>query len=85
MATDALDPGPNGDYPYFPRDVQGRPIWSDAQTGEADTGTYMPRGVQAVRGPASSGRGVLVDLTPRHADGTEIDPPVIQPDAPTAL
>lgn len=23
MATDALDPGPNGDYPYLPRNPDG--------------------------------------------------------------
>lgn len=81
MTTDALDPGPNGDYPYFPRDAQGRPIWSDTQAGEADTGTYMPRGVQPMRDPGT-GRVVLVDLTPRHADGSEINPPAIPPGAP---
>lgn len=82
MAVDALDPGPDGDYPYFPRDAQGRPIWSDTPTGEPHGGTYMPRGVQPVREPGGTERVVLVDLTPRHADGSEIDPPVIPPGAP---
>lgn len=81
MATDALDPGPDGDYPYFPRDEQGRPRWFDTQTGESNTGTYMPRGVQSVREP-STGQVTLVDLTPRHADGSEINPPVIPPSVP---
>lgn len=38
MAVDALDPGPDGDYPYFPRDADGRPIWSTTspQRGNGD-------------------------------------------------
>lgn len=85
MAVDALDPGPNGDYPYFPRDAKGRPAWADSPTGSpaVNEGAPMPRGVQQMRAP-STGRLVAVDLTPRLPDGTAIDPPDISPDPPTA-
>jgi hypothetical protein len=76
MAVDALDPGPDGDYPYFPRDADGRPAWSDTSMG---TETVMPRGVQRMR---HAGRLAVTDLTPRHLDGTPIDPPVIPPSGP---
>ncbi|NML50275.1 hypothetical protein HHL19_11435 [Streptomyces sp. R302] len=78
MAVDALDPGPDGDYPYFPRDAQGRPLWSD--TGPVpEGGTVMPRGIQAMRDPTNRGRVVFVDVTPRLPDGLLIDPPPIPP------
>lgn len=79
MATDALDPGPDGDYPYFPRDAQGRPIWSESAADNPDGGTHMPRGNQRMRAPDTAGRLILVDLTPRLPDGTEMAPPVIPP------
>ena len=78
MAVDALDPGPNGDYPYFPRDAQGRPIWTEP-TADNPEGTYMPRGNQQMRVPGTAGRLILIDLTPRLPDGTEISPPDIPP------
>ncbi|GHA75661.1 hypothetical protein GCM10010305_17970 [Streptomyces termitum] len=78
MAVDALDPGPNGDYPHFPRDAEGRPAWADTAT---DAETVMPRGVQRMR---HAGRLTVIDLTPRHPDGTPIDPPVIPPNGPHA-
>lgn len=59
MATDALDPGPNGDYPYWPRDEAA--------------GTRMPTGVHKNRTP--SGEVVNVDLTMHDADGNPIQPP----------
>lgn len=83
MTTDALDPGSDGDYPYFPRDAQGRPIWSESAADNPE-GTYMPRGNQRMRGPGTTGRLILVDLTPRLPDGTEITPPIVPPDGDTA-
>lgn len=82
MTTDALDPGLNGDYPYFPRDAEGRPVWSDTPHGEEE-GTVMPRGVQRMRDPARPGRVLLVDVTPRRPDGTLIQPPTIPPQGTT--
>ncbi|CAN5860183.1 hypothetical protein BH23ACT8_BH23ACT8_15670 [soil metagenome] len=58
MTTDALDPGPNGDYPYWPRDEE--------------SGTRMPTGLRWAR--ASDGRLIRIDVTPRHRDGRPIDP-----------
>lgn len=86
MAVDALDPGPKGDYPYFPRDAMGRPVWSDAPTGlpVLNSGAPMPRGIQRMRDPADPRRFVTVDITPRLPDGTPVDPPVIPPDTPHA-
>lgn len=78
MAVDALDPGPDGDYPYFPRDAQGRPLWSD-MSPEPEGGTVMPRGVQPMRDPANPGRVVCVDVTPRLPDGLPSDPPTTPP------
>jgi len=78
MAIDALDPGPDGDYPYFPRDAQGRPLWSDTDPAP-EGGTVMPRGVQTMRDPANPGRIVIVDVTPRLPDGSPIEPPTIPP------
>lgn len=58
MATDALDPGPNGDYPYWPRDSQA--------------GTRMPTGVQQHRTP--DGQVVAVDVTKTDSNGQPIEP-----------
>lgn len=72
MAVDAFDPGPQGDYPWFPRDAAGNPLWSDAPDTDGkqvDGVTPMPRGTR-------SQDGTLVDLTPRHTNGTPISPPV---------
>ena len=77
MANDALEPGPNGDYPFFPRDAEGYPCWE----GDGRTpvhGAPMPRGVRRHRIP-QTGEVVLIDITPRQPDGTPIDPPVIPP------
>lgn len=84
MAVDALDPGPDGNYSYFPRDAEGNPVWSDGPRGSQEGGTLMPRGIQLMRDPANPGRLVVVDVTPRLADGTVIDPPVIPPNGPDA-
>lgn len=65
MAIDALDPGPNGDYPYLPRNPDGT----------LDT-ERMPVGKREQRTP--DGRVVLIDVEPTVADGrkvSEIPPP----------
>ncbi len=76
MAVDAFDPGPNGDYPFFPRDSAGRPLWSDHQHTDkiaGDNGVApMPRGWRQEHGR-------LVDVTPRRPDGTPIVPPTLPP------
>lgn len=67
MTRDAFDPGPNGDYPWWPRDAEGRPILGPGAEGR------MPTGL-------TSQRGRLIDVTPRHPDGTPIVPPTIPPE-----
>lgn len=84
MAVDALDPGPDGDYPYFPRDAEGIPVWLDTAGESMSSGTAMPRGIQRMRNPADPGRLVVVDITPRMPDGSPINPPVIPPEDPHA-
>lgn len=59
VAVDALDPGPDGDYPYWPRDDSA--------------GTHMPTGRHLQPGP--DGKPVVVDLTPTGPDGQPIQPP----------
>ena len=77
MALDAFDPGPNGDYPNFPRDADGYPCWEG--DGRVPVhGAPMPRGVHRHRNP-HTGEIVLIDLTPRDAEGNPINPPVIPP------
>lgn len=61
MAVDALDPGPHGDYPHWPR----------LPDGSLDT-ERMPTGVHVHVMP--DGERVNVDLTPRHPDGSPIQP-----------
>ena len=63
MAKDALDPGPDGTYPYWPRKPDGS--WDEER---------MPTGIHFGRKP--KGR---LDLTPRHRDGTPIVPPGMTP------
>jgi len=60
MANDALDPGPDGSYPHWPRKPDGS--WDEDR---------MPTGVHPQRKP--SGGQTKVDLTPRH--GPESDTP----------
>lgn len=78
MAVDAFDPGPDGSYPYFPRNAAGEPVWSE--TADSDK-----RPVDGVAAPMPRGlrreAGHLVDLTPRKPDGAPIDPPTIPPAA----
>lgn len=66
MANDALDPGPNGDYPYWPRNPDGS---TDRER--------MPKGVTKRRRDRRSPYGELhdmIDVTPRDQQGNEIDP-----------
>lgn len=75
MAVDALDPGPEGDYPYFPRRADGTPSWSDtaATDGIGVNGVApMPRGLRAQS-------GTTIDVTPTNTDGTPIAPPIRLP------
>ncbi len=75
MAADAFDPGPNNDYPFFPCDNMGRPLWSDHQRTDkiaVDGKAPMPRGWRREHGR-------LVSVTPRRPDGTVITPPTLPP------
>lgn len=72
MAVDALDPGPNGDYPWFPRNAAGAPLWSDSDGTDGiqvDGVTPMPRGLRWHD-------SIRIDVTPRNTDGIPIVPPV---------
>ncbi len=62
MARDALDPGPDGSYPNMPRNPDG--------TIDRER---MPTGLHWQTTP--DGRRVLIDLTPRDADGNPITLP----------
>ena len=75
MVLDAHDPGPLGDFPAFPRNPDGAPLWSDTPSSDGipvDGVTPMPRGLRP-----QSGR--LVDVTPRNADGSPLNPPTQMP------
>lgn len=61
MTTDALDPGPAGDYPYWPRNPDG--------TTDRDR---MPQGPRKHRRP--DGAVVLIDPAPGNPDGTYAGP-----------
>lgn len=62
MPEDALDPGPSGDYPHWPRRPDGTPAPE-----------RMPSGIHYQYSP--DGEYVRIDLTVRHPDGTPIVPP----------
>jgi hypothetical protein len=62
VPLDALDPGPDGDFPNWPRRPDGTP---DPER--------MPTGMHLQK-------GVLIDVTPRHPDGTPIVPPTLPPE-----
>lgn len=82
MANDALSPGPNGDYPWFPRRADGTPAWSD--TPETDGGPVvgptgvlvapMPRGIRHI---LRGGQRIAVDVTPTDLGGAPVNPPTI--------
>ncbi len=72
MARDALDPGPNGDFPYWPRKPDG-----------TEDPARMRRGSH--RQKTTTGEVVVVDVTPRYPvdhprAGEPIVPPTIPPD-----
>ena len=75
MVLDAHDPGPLGDFPAFPRNPDGTPLWSDTAATDGrpvDGVSPMPRGLRA-----QAGR--LLDVTPRNSDGTPLNPPTRLP------
>lgn len=81
MPLDALDPGPGGTYPHFPRDRNGTPLWSRTEQtdGQPVEGVVpMPTGERAIR---RNGVRLLIDVTPRDAQGQPINPPTLQPAA----
>ena len=67
MPNDALDPGPNGDFPFWPRTVDG-----DWDTVRMPTGEIRQKSTV-------DGRVRLLDVTPRGTDGTPIVPPDLTP------
>lgn len=66
MARDALDPGPDGTFPNWPRRADGTP-----DERRMPTGTHKHRQLDRSR------RKMVVDVTPRHPDGTPIVPPTL--------
>lgn len=59
MANDILDPGPEGNYPFFPRDVNGDPARNlDKVVKAVDKDTH--------------GKTVYADITPRTTDGRPV-------------
>lgn len=68
MATDALDPGPNGDYPFMPRN----------QDGTLDTERMPIHSVRHQHTNSADGNRVVMNLEPTLPDGrkvTEVVPP----------
>jgi hypothetical protein len=65
MTNDALDPGPLGNYPHWPR----RP------DGSLDP-ARMPTGITRVR---RGGKVYVIDQTPRTPTGEPIEPPPLPP------
>jgi hypothetical protein len=80
MPHDALDPGLDGSFPWFPRLPDGSPAWAD-RVPAGYAGPVMRRGVEKVRVWGGNRNGDLVefDVTPRDAAGNPINPPVITP------
>jgi hypothetical protein len=80
--NDALDPGPSGDYPHWPRRPDGKPagMGHPATTPEEEAAEErMPTGEHRQKVPGTNER-VLTDQTPRHPDGSPIEPPDLPPD-----
>jgi hypothetical protein len=65
VAQDALDPGPDGSYPYWPRKPDGS--WDEER---------MPAGNRPARD--SRGRRIVINLTVHRPDGTPIVPPDLE-------
>ena len=76
MAVDALDPGPNNDYPHFPRRTDGSPAWSDSPATDG-VPVVGPDGIARAPMPRGVRRqdGVLIDVTPTGPGGAPINPP----------
>lgn len=64
MARDAYEPGPNGDYPAWPRNPDGT---TDRER--------MPTGTRTLTRTDRLGNPIVIDVTPRNPDGTPIVPP----------
>lgn len=64
MVQDALDPGPDGTYPAWPRLPDGAP---DPER--------MPTGLHVQH--LADGTTVLIDVTPRDENGDAIVPPTL--------
>lgn len=73
MPYDALSPGPNGDYPFFPRLPDGSPAWSD-RCPDDYYGSRVPRGVTTI---VRGGYRYIIDQTPHDAEGNPINPSTI--------
>jgi hypothetical protein len=80
VPVDAYDPGPNGDYPYWPRDAEGKPINTQADAEAADSGTYLPHGTERSALRDRDGYRKVYDLTPRTPTGEPIVPPPLPPE-----
>ncbi len=65
MTTDALDPGPDGDYPHWPRNPDG--------TTDEERMPSGPRRSRTRRDAA--GNPVVVDPAPGNPDGSRAGPP----------
>ena len=76
VVHDAFDPGELGDYPWFPRNLDGSPCWSDSPAAD---GVRTPDGVIPMPRGRRWQKGTLIDLTPRNSDGTPIVPPIRVP------
>lgn len=61
-AQDALDPGADGSFPFWPRNADGT---TDEER--------MPRGPRTMRGP--DGKLLIYDPAPGEPDGTYAGPP----------
>lgn len=85
MPVDICDPGPLGNWPYFPRKADGSPAWSDsaATDGKGVPGLngrevgLQPRGVRKMRHPRT-GAIIAYDVTPTW-NGAPISPPTLAP------
>ena len=77
MAHDAFAPGPGGNYPWFPRLPDGSPDWR-AVVGKEAIRTDDGRWLTTQRTTQRLGQdSVLIDLTPRDADGAPLVIPVL--------
>lgn len=71
MAEDALDPGPDGTYPHWPRTADGTPDPERMPTGQTR---------HRIREGERRGEVVSIDQTPRDPNGAPIEPPDLPPE-----